>query len=118
MIAETPSAVERIATVSAPSFLDLVLAASGPIVVEFMSYGCAHCRVLEPVLQEVAATLAAEESFFRVNVALDAGLANSYDIRGTPTLLLFRNGMEIERLEGPSPSAASLLSAVTQPFSA
>ncbi len=100
MIADTPSAVERIVTVSAASFPELVLAGSGPIVVEFMSYGCAHCRVLEPV-----------------NVALDAGLANSYGIRGTPTLVLFRDGSEVGRIEGPNPSTASLLSAVTRPFS-
>jgi thioredoxin 1 len=117
MIAETPNAVERIVTVSAASFPDLVLDGSGAIVVEFMSYGCAHCRVLEPVLQEVAAMLAAEASFFRVNVAHDAGLANSYGIRGTPTLVLFRDGVELARIEGPSPATASLLSAVMRPFS-
>ncbi len=117
MIAQTPNVVDRIVSVTAASFPELVLGAAGPIVVEFMSYGCAHCRALEPVIQEVAAMLVAEESFYRVNVALDAGLASSYTIRGTPTLILFRDGTEIARIEGPSPATASLLGAVTRPFS-
>ncbi len=117
MIADKRSAVDRIATVTAASFSELVLDGAGPIVVEFMSYGCAHCRVFEPVLQEVAAMLVAEEAFFRVNVALEADLADSYGIRGTPTLILFRGGTEIARIEGPSPSTTTLLTAVTRPFS-
>jgi thioredoxin 1 len=117
VIVDTPNTGERIATVTATSFPDLVLSGRGPIVVEFMSYGCAHCRALEPVIQEVAATLASEETFYRVNTALDTDLATSYEIRGTPTLIFFRDATEIGRIEGPSPSVSNLLVAVTQPFS-
>ena len=37
------------------TFAKLVLEGEGPIAVEFMSYGCAHCQIIEPVLQQVAA---------------------------------------------------------------
>ena len=45
---------DKIQTVTSSTFTRLVLQAEGPIAVEFMSYGCAHCRVIEPVLEQVA----------------------------------------------------------------
>ena len=109
---------EKSATVTASTFAASVLRGRGPIVVEFMSYGCAHCRALEPVLQNVAAMLAAEETFYRVNVAVDEELANTYGIRGTPTLVLFRGGEEVGRSEGPRPSPTTLLKVVADGFAA
>ena len=103
---------------SGTAFESHVLNGQGPIAVEFMSYGCAHCRALEPVLQNVAAMLAAEETFYRVNVAVDEELANTYGIRGTPTLVLFRGGEEVGRSEGPRPSPTTLLKVVADGFAA
>ncbi len=102
--------------VSGSTFDRLVLEAAGPVVVEFMSYGCGHCRTLEPVLEGVATSLGMTELFFRVNVAVDDELANRYAIAATPTLVFFREGREIGRVEGPHPAAASLSTAVTVPF--
>jgi thioredoxin 1 len=107
---------ERIPTVDAATFAPLVLSGAGPIVVEFMSYGCSHCRAMEPVLQEVAEQLASQERMFRVNVAVNEELANRYDIQATPTLVMFTNGEEIGRLEGPSPHADSLVAALRASF--
>jgi thioredoxin-like negative regulator of GroEL len=102
----------------ADSFDKLVLQAPGPVVVEFMSYSCAHCGAMEPVLQQVAQVLQSRQSFVRVNVALDVELAGSYGIQGTPTILLFQGGREVGRIEGPLPSVPELLAAVTRPFGA
>jgi thioredoxin 1 len=81
-----------------------------------MSYGCAHCRLIEPVLQHVAAMLSAEEKVFRVNVAVDQELAATYGVRGTPTLIMFLNGREAGRVDGPRPNVSSVFTALTQPF--
>jgi thioredoxin-like negative regulator of GroEL len=97
-------------------FTRLVLEAEGPIVVEFMSYGCAHCRAIEPVLEEVAEMLKTQERMFRVNIAVEQELARSYQIQGTPSLIMFLDGNEVGRIEGPSPIVSSVLAAVTQPF--
>ena len=107
---------DGIRTVTGSSFTPLVLEGKGPIVVEFMSYGCAHCRVIEPLLQQVAEIVKSGETIFRVNVAIEQELAASYEIEGTPTLLMFLDGQEVGRSEGPTPTAAGLLTAVTQPF--
>lgn len=107
---------DEIQTVTNLTFDANVLQARGPIVVEFMSYGCTHCGAMEPVLQRVAATLKGAETILRVNVAVDQDLAQRYEIVGTPTVVMFLDGEEVARLEGPSPSEEGFLAAITQPF--
>ena len=94
----------------------MVLRAEGRIAVEFMSYGCGYCRAIEPLLQQVAENIEADETIFRVNIAADADLASAYGISGTPTFIMFLRGRELGRAEGPSPSFASVRDAVTGPF--
>jgi thioredoxin 1 len=108
--------IDRIRTVTASTFDRLVLNGEGPIVVEFMSYGCAHCGVIEPDLQQVAEMVESTEKIFRVNIALDRELADAYEIQGTPTLIMFLNGAVVGREEGPSPDVANLLAVVSQPY--
>lgn len=107
---------DAIRTVTGTTFASLVLEANGPAVVEFMSYGCAHCRELEPVLQQVAEIVELEEQLFRVNIAVEEDLAERYGVAGTPTLIMFLNGQEVGRCEGPRPTLSSLLRAVRHPF--
>jgi thioredoxin 1 len=107
---------DGIGTVTGSTFSSLVLKGDGPIVVEFMSYGCAHCRAIEPILQQVAGMVKSTETIFRVNIAIEQELAESYQIQGTPTLIMFLNGSEVGRVEGPHPSVSSVMKVVTQPF--
>jgi thioredoxin 1 len=81
-----------------------------------MSYGCEHCRLLEPVLQEVAERLGSREAVLRVNIAVDQELANRYEIEGTPTLVMFSKGIDVGRAVGPNPSVKVLWDDVTRPF--
>ena len=106
----------KIRTVTSATFNQWVLEGNGPIVVEFMSYGCVHCRAMEPILQRVAEMLKSKEEIFRVNTAVDQELSDSYQVRGTPTLIMFLRGREVGRFEGPPPTVESVLAAVTQPF--
>ena len=107
---------DSIGTVTSSTFSSLVLEAEGPIAVEFMSYGCAHCRALEPVIEKVAETVKSKEKIFRVNTAVEEELSDSYEILGTPTLIMFLDGKEVGRVEGPHPTVSSVMTAVTQPF--
>jgi thioredoxin 1 len=100
---------DRIRTATEASFTTLVLEGEGPIVVEFMSYGCAYCRALEPILQRVAEMVPPTQTIYRVNTALAADLMDSYQVTGTPTLLMFLNGTEVGRAAGPHPTVESLL---------
>ena len=107
---------DGIPSLDAASFETRVLQGQGPIAVEFMSYSCAHCGAMEPVLQQVAETLRSRERIFRVNVAVELGLASQYGIEGTPTLIMFSDGQEVGRAEGPDPDVATMLDVVTAPF--
>jgi thioredoxin 1 len=111
-----PARGGAIETLTADTFDALVLKGEGPIAVEFMSYGCEHCRALEPILQRVAEAVEAKEKIFRVNVAVEQELAASFAIGGTPTLVMFLNGTEVARVEGPPPTESRLRAAVTAPF--
>lgn len=111
-----PLSRDKIQTVTSDTFARLVLEAEGPIAVEFMSYGCTHCRAIEPVLEQVAEIVKTQEKIFRVNIAIEQELAGTYQIQGTPSLIMFLDGNEVGRVEGPSPTVSSVLTAVTQPF--
>jgi len=105
-----------IETATAATFDTLVLHADGPVAVEFMSYGCVHCRAIEPIVQEVARSIADRERVLRVNVAVEGDLAAAYRVRVTPTFVMFLGGNEVGRAEGPQPQVASVTAAVTNPF--
>ena len=108
---------DAVRTVTSETFKALVLDEDGPIAVEFMSYGCAFCRELEPILQQVAETLASRgEQVFRVNVAAEETLAQTFEITGTPTFVMFLGGTEVGRAEGPHPTDSSVMTALTRPF--
>ena len=107
---------DHIGTVTGSTFKSWILEAKGPIAVEFMSYGCVHCREMEPILQQVAEMVKSKGTIFRVNTADDQELTDSYEIQGTPTIVMFLNGKEVGRAEGPLPTVASVLTAVTHPF--
>ena len=105
-----------IATLTSGTFDPIVLHGQGPIAVEFMTYSCAHCGAIEPILQQAAAALKNQEMIFRVNIATEQDLADRFAIQATPTIVLFMNGREVGRVEGPSPNLSSVLAELTQPF--
>ena len=107
---------DGITTLTGDTFERMVLQGRGPIAVEFMSYSCSHCGAIEPILQQAAALLKPQETIFRVNIAVERELAQGFEILGTPTIVLFLDGTEIGRVEGPSPEISSLLAQLTQPF--
>ena len=107
---------DGILTATGGTFSSLVLEGQGPIVVEFMSYGCSHCRAIEPVLQRIVRKATFRTRVFRVNVAVEPELASQFEITGTPTLVMFLDGKEVGRAEGPRPAEANLLAAMTRPF--
>jgi thioredoxin 1 len=107
---------DPIQTVTSETFERLVLQGRGPIAVEFMSYGCAHCRAIEPFLQKAAEMLSSKEQIFRVNVAVDPDLANSYQITGTPTFIMFFEAREVGRVEGLRATLSGVVKAITQSF--
>ena len=105
-----------IETLTAEDFWHEVLEQAGPVAVEFMSYSCAHCGQIDPVVREVATALDGAVRICRVNVVHDRALAAEYQVEGTPTFVMFRDGVVVGRAEGPAPVEAVLTELITRPF--
>lgn len=68
--------------------------------VDFWASWCVPCKMMSPVLNELAEEAGPDVQVCKVNVEEYQSLASKYSIRGIPTMLLFRNGKEINRFVG------------------
>ena len=70
------------------------------VLVDFWATWCAPCRMMAPVLNEVAAGLSGNSHVGKVNIEQYQSLANKFKVRNIPTLILFKNSTEINRFVG------------------
>jgi thioredoxin 2 len=91
---------------STQDFDELVRDAPGPVLVDFWAEWCPPCRMVAPELEKVAAERAGRVIVAKVDTEALPDVAARFDIRSIPTLILFRNGREAERLSGAMPASA------------
>jgi len=70
------------------------------VLVDFWASWCVPCRMMAPVLNEVADELAGNSLVGKVNIEQFQSLAQKFQVRSIPTLILFKNGKEINRFVG------------------
>ncbi|MCX7985350.1 MAG: thioredoxin [Bacteroidales bacterium] len=70
------------------------------VLVDFWAEWCAPCRLMAPVLNQLAEELGSDSFVGKVNIERYPILARQYNIRSIPTLVLFKNGTEVERIVG------------------
>lgn len=92
------------------SFASLIKNASTPVLVDFYADWCGPCKVLSPIVQEVASSLHGRVKVIKVNVDKNQNAAMQYGIKGIPTLILFRNGQILWRQSGAMSKMALLQS--------
>ena len=82
-----------------------VIESKVPVLVDFFAPWCGPCRALAPALEGIAKAYEGRLKVVKVNVDDSPGLAETYRIRGVPTLLAFRRGEVVEQIVGlPSPA--------------
>ena len=89
--------------VSDAKFEEIVLKSDVPVLVDFWAPWCAPCRMVAPVLEELAREHTGKITVAKVNTDENQSRAGTLGIRGIPTLIIFKNGSEFERVVGAVP---------------
>lgn len=82
----------NIVYVTDASFEGDVLKASGPVLVDFWADWCGPCKMIAPILDEIANEYAGKVKVAKLNIDENPGTPPKFGIRGIPTLMLFKDG--------------------------
>jgi thioredoxin 1 len=94
---------QSIVHVTDEGFAEAVLASDLPVVLDFWAPWCGPCRMMEPVLEEIAAEYAGRLVVAKLNVDESPKTATEYDILSIPTLMMFKGGKIVKTLVGAMP---------------
>lgn len=82
------------------SFADLLTQSDRPVLVDFYATWCGPCQMMAPILQQVNAQLQGQLKVVKIDTDRYPQLASQYQIHALPTLVLFKQGQPIQRIEG------------------
>jgi thioredoxin 1 len=97
--------------VSADRFESEVLRSDLPVFVDFYATWCQPCRMVAPIVEQLAKDLAGKMKFVKVDGDQSPELIESHGVQGYPTMVVFRDGREAARIVGAAPRD-SLLKAI------
>ncbi len=97
-----------ISTLTQSNFAEQIATADKPVVVDFWAEWCGPCKMLAPILDEVAGENADKITVAKVNVDENPDLARQFDIMSIPTLIVFKDGQPAHRFQGASGKAGLL----------
>lgn len=97
-----------IVNLTAQNFEAEALKSATPILVDFWAEWCGPCRMVLPMVEEIALELADKAKVCKINVDESPDLAGQFDVASIPTLLIFKNGQVVDQMVGALPKARLL----------
>ncbi len=91
---------ENVESVTDATFEEVVLNSDKPVLVDFWAAWCAPCRMLSPIVDEVALEFSETATVVNLNVDENSETSAKYNIKGIPTLLLFKGGEIKDQIVG------------------
>jgi thioredoxin 1 len=95
--------LEGIVQLNAMNWNNIVLNSDMPVLVDFWAEWCGPCRIVGPIVEQLAQSLEGKVKMFKLNVDQNQEIAMKYNVQSIPSLVLFKNGKEIARTIGLSP---------------
>ncbi|PZD74010.1 Thioredoxin 1 [Acaryochloris thomasi RCC1774] len=87
------------------TFQQEVLENAQPVLVDFWAPWCGPCRVVSPIVEELADQYAEQVKVVKLNIDESSDVASQYDVRSIPTLMVFKAGEAVESLTGAVPKS-------------
>jgi thioredoxin 1 len=95
--------IEKIVQLNITNWKDIILNSDIPVLVDFWAEWCGPCRMVSPIVEQLANSLEGKIKVSKLNVDQNPEIAAEYNIQSIPSLVLFKNGKEINRIVGLSP---------------
>ena len=92
--------MSNLTQISADEFEKEVISADKPVLVDFGAVWCGPCKMLDPVVEQLANEWQEKMKVVKVDVDHNPDIAMQYQVMGVPTLILFKNGIPTERTSG------------------
>lgn len=96
----------NIVTLTSANFDQEVVKSSVPVLVDFWAEWCGPCKMIAPLLEQLATEYAGKVKVAKVNIDDHGALASPFHISAIPTLLIFKNGQVIEQMVGAKSKSA------------
>lgn len=97
--------MDKVREVSDASFQQEVLESELPVLIDFWAPWCGPCRMISPVVEELAGEYEGRLKVVKMNVDNNPHTPNQYGVRGIPNLVLFRGGQPVDQIVGAVPKA-------------